>query len=808
VTPVAEEHLEPVRPSDAAVWATRALAALLGLIGVVLVAGGGWLVVLGGSPYYFLAGVALLASAWLLFRLNLLGAWIYGALFLLTFVWALAEVGLNGWALVPRLFGPAILLMLVILTLPALEPGPRMRKWRWYGFAGLAAFAVVFGIVIAQANGRKPAQPLPLAAAPAATTYTAGADWTAYGGTYGAQRYSTLAQITPENAGQLERAWVAHTGDLPKEMKDNSYGAETTPLKIGDMLYLCSAMNILIALDPASGQERWRYDPKVPDEAIPYTAACRGVSYYAVAGAAPTEPCATRIVEGTLDARLIAVDARTGRPCPGFGVDGAVDITIGMGEVKPGYVSITSPPVIVRGVIVTGHQVLDGQDRMAPSGVIQGYDAVTGQLRWAWDMMRPESSGPPAEGETYTRGTPNMWTTATGDEALGLVYLPMGVSAADYWSGSRRPLEDRFATSLVALDVMTGRPAWHFQTVHIDVWDYDLGSQGTLVDFPTQGGAVPAIVLPSKQGDIYVLDRRNGQPLTKVEEHAVPQGGVEPDRRSPTQPYSLFHTLRKPDLKESDMWGMSPIDQMICRIRFRQATYEGFYTPPTEKHYIQYPGYNGGSDWGGIAIDPARGVIVANYNDMPNFNRLVPRAEADRRGWAPRGEERGGSLGSAPEGAGDPQANTPYAIDVNAGWRVPFTNLLCKQPPYGGLRAIDLATGQTLWDRPIGSAQRNGPFKIPSMLPLTIGTPNNGGAVVTAGGVIFIAATTDNRFRAIDLATGKTLFEDELPAGGQATPMTYEANGRQYVVIMAGGHHFMETPVGDELVAYALPTGS
>jgi quinoprotein glucose dehydrogenase len=796
-----------VRPGKSGVWAARGLAVLFAVIGVVLLAGGAWLAALGGSLYYVVAGLGLAAASWFLFNLKPMGAWIYLTLFGLTFVWALAEVGLNGWALIPRLFGPAILLLLVILALPVLDPGPQMRRIRWVGLAGFVLLAVVFGVIIAQTNRMAPPRPLPVAAAPAEASYASDEDWVAYGGTYGAQRYSTLAQITPENAAQLERAWVAHTGDLPENLNDNSYGAETTPLKIGDTLYLCSAKNILIALDATTGQERWRYDPQVPDEFIPYTAACRAVSYYAVPSAPPGEPCATRVIEGTLDARLIAVDAGTGQPCAGFGTSGSVDITTGMGETKPGYVSITSPPVIVRGVIVTGHQVLDGQNRWAPSGVIQAYDAVTGELRWAWDMMRPELAGPPPEGVIYTRGTPNMWTTASGDEALGLVYLPMGVSAADYWSGSRRSPEDRYATSLVALDVTTGRPAWHFQTVHIDVWDYDLGSQGTLIDYPAQGG-VPAIVLPSKQGDIYVLDRRTGQPLTQVEERTVPQGGVEPDRRTPTQPHSQYHTLRKPDLKERDMWGMSPIDQMICRIQFRQANYKGFYTPPTEKPYIQYPGYNGGSDWGGIAIDPARGVIIANYNDMPNYNRLVPREQADRKGWAPRGAARGGDLASAPEGAGDPQANTPYAIDVNAGWRMPFTNLLCKQPPYGGLRAIDLRTGQALWDRPLGSAQRNGPFGIPSMLPLTIGTPNNGGPVVTAGGVIFIAATTDNRFRVIDLATGKTLFEDELPAGGQATPMTYESDGRQYVVIMAGGHHFMETPIGDELVAYALPTSA
>jgi quinoprotein glucose dehydrogenase len=250
---------------------------------------------------------------------------------------------------------------------------------------------------------------------------------------------------------------------------------------------------------------------------------------------------------------------------------------------------------------------------------------------------------------------------------------------------------------------------------------------------------------------------------------------------------------------------MSPIDQMICRIEFKRASYQGIFTPPTtDTKYIEYPGYNGGSDWGGIAIDPARGVIVANYNDMPNYNRLVPRDEANKRGWTPRDQTRG-RIGGV-EGAGDPQAGTPYAINVNAGWRLPGTGLLCKQPPYGGIRAIDLKTGKTIWDHPLGEARINGPFNIPSMLPITIGTPNNGGSIITAGGLIFVAAATDNLIRAIDIKTGKTVWQDKLPAGGQATPMTYEENGKQYLVIMAGGHHFMETPIGDELIAYALPS--
>jgi quinoprotein glucose dehydrogenase len=376
----------------------------------------------------------------------------------------------------------------------------------------------------------------------------------------------------------------------------------------------------------------------------------------------------------------------------------------------------------------------------------------------------------------------------------------MGNSSGDYLSSDRSEAEDAYSTALVALDVNTGKPVWHFRTVNIDVWDYDLGSQATLVDFPApnEAGSIPALILSTKQGDIYVLDRRTGEPITDVITRSVPGGGVEPDERSSTQPFSAYHTLAKAPLRERDMWGMSQIDQMICRIQYRRAAYDGIYTAPrSDRPWIQYPGYNGGSDWGGIAVDTARGIVIANYNDMPNYNRLVPRKLADER----LTEQKSGS--SHAELA--PQAGAPYAVDVNAGWRMPVTGLLCKEPPYGGIRAFDLTSGETLWDRPFGTARRNGPFGIPSYLPFEIGTPNNGGPVVTGSGLIFIAAATDNLIRAIDLRTGETIWKDVLPAGGQATPMTYEHEGRQYVVTMAGGHHFMQTPIGDALIAYALP---
>ena len=816
------------RQSHQGHWALALLGSLIALIGIALAAGGSWLAALGGSWYYLFAGVGMLLAGVQLVRARASGFWWYGLVFVGTLLWTAWESGSDYWRWVPRMGLVTMLGFFVALLGPRLRSPVPNTPSRLCAVSlavfFVAAFALAFKpYYVTPAIGPGPQANSPQQPVPFVTTQADG-DWAAYGRGNDATRYSPLKQIDRGNVATLVRAWQFRTGDLPGER----WGAETTPLKIGDVVYLCTARNQLIALQATTGKQLWRYDPKVRDESIPYTAACRGVVYYempatamqdktpslgggepasaaVVAPLAPEDrPCEARIIEGTLDGRLVAVDARNGKPCSDFGQNGQVDITVGMGQTHPGMVSITSAPTIVRGVVVTGHQVLDGQYRYAPSGVIHGYDAVTGQLRWAWDLAAPDTDGPPPSGQTYTRGTPNMWTTASGDDQLGYVYLPMGNSGADYYSGSRTAPENAYATSLVALDVTTGKPVWHFQTTHIDVWDYDLGSQGTLVEFPTLDGPVPAIVLPSKQGDIYVLDRRTGKPLVGVEERPVPPGGVEPAQRSRTQPFSLYHTLRKDDLTERDMWGMTPLDQLACRLQFRRASYDGFYTPPTaDRHSIEYPGYNGGSDWGGIAVDTARGIIIANYNDMPNYNLLVPRAEADKLGWAPRDQVRGDAGGA--EGAGDPQIGVPYAINVNAGWRLPFTKLPCKQPPYGGIRAVDLKTGKTLWDRPFGSARGNGPFGIHSGLPIEIGTPNNGGATVTAGGLVFIAAATDDLIRAIDIDTGKTVWQDKLPAGGQATPMVYAAGGRQYLVIMAGGHHFMETKEGDYVIAYALP---
>lgn len=836
------------RPTGAAKWAPIAVAALIGVFGLPIFGGGIWLASLGGSLYYVLAGAGLLATCYLLLKRSFMAIWLYLLLFSATVAWALWEAGLDWWAQVPRLIAPTVVLALILALIPLLE-----RRGRGRGAMITAALVTLAGIgtslvlLALSGNGTAIAQNAPAglgqgdAALPvqeaedpatgqadtptalssqsadgsaggitsptgvsvvaAASPLRAGVDWVAYGGDNTATRFSPLTQITRENVGTLEKVWEFRTGDMPEG--DERFSNQNTPLKIGDRVLICSAMNKIISLDAATGLEQWRYDPGVPSDAIPYNATCRGLAFYQAPQLQPSELCHQRVVMNTLDARLIAVDVATGQLCSDFGNGGIVDLEIGLGRTAPGWYAPTSPPTIVRNIAVVHSQVRDGQRRDAPSGVIRGYDVLTGELAWAWDHARPEINGLPPEGETYTRGTSNVWTISSADEELGLVYLPHGVPSVDYWGGMRSDLENQYSTALVALDVTTGRPAWHYQTVHYDVWDYDLGAQGTLIDFPTEDGPVPALILPTKVGMYWIFDRRTGDLLVEVEDRPVPQGGVEPERLSPTQPFVIdFPNVLKPDIEERHMWGMTPLDQLWCRIQFRQSRYEGMYTPPSTDWWIQFPGYNGGVDWGGVAIDLERNIMVSNYNVTTNRNRLVPRSKIDDHGIVPIDEP--GWEDNSPDDI-SPQADTPFGIEVNAGWRVPLTGMLCTQPPYGGIMAVDLNTREILWDRPFGSARKNGPFGLPSFLPFEIGTPNNGGAVVTASGLIFVAATTDDYLHAIDVDTGEVLWRTDLPAGGQAGPAMYEAGGRQYLVINAGGHNFMETPIGDHFIAYALP---
>ncbi|MFC3057478.1 membrane-bound PQQ-dependent dehydrogenase, glucose/quinate/shikimate family [Paenirhodobacter populi] len=791
------------------------LAIFLALYGIATGAGGVRLITLGGSWYYLISGIALLISGILLWRQRMSGAWWFASVLALSIIWTIWERGLAYWAWVARLDFLVPLALVLALLLPRLSGGVSRRLS--LVLATFPAAVIVLGAAAAFLPGRSdvaagtfPDKPLVTQAQ--TTTDAPDSDWVAFGRDKNATRFSPLTQLTAENVGGLKKVWEYRTGDMTPPGQVNVRGAETTPLKIGDGVYLCSALNDIVKLDPRTGKEVWRYESGVEWQNTRFAATCRSLAYYVSPTIPEGEPCHDRLIEATVnDAvkgwRLIAVDMATGKACTGFGNDGQVDLLAGMGRAVPGMVSEGAPPAIVDGVVVTNHEVLDGQLRDAPSGVIRGYSAETGDLLWAWDVKRPDRKGLPPEGETYSPGTPNSWGALVGDDKLGLVYVPTGNAAIDYYSALRSPEENAVSSAVVALDVHTGTQRWVFQTVHKDVWDYDIGSQATLFDFPAaDGGSVPALIMPTKRGQTFVLDRRTGKPLTEVEERPAPTyNEVTEDPHPATQPWSVgMPRLGIRDFTESFAWGLTPLDQLYCRIKFRKARYDGEFTNPTvSQPWLQYPGNNGGVDWGSMAYDPQTGVLVSNWNIVAMYNQLLPRDDAERRGLQAYDDPNWRPGGGGAEGPGA-QVGAPYAISVEV-FDNPLTGVLCYEPPYGMISAIDMHTRKVLWEQPLGTARANGPFGIETGLPIQFGVPSNGGPIITAGGLIFIAAATDNLIRAIDIRTGKVVWSDVLPAGGQATPMTYETGGRQYLVIMAGGHHYMHTAEGDYFIAYALP---
>ena len=783
----------------------RIYAALLLLIGIVLVGGGAYLLSLGGSPYYVLCGLALAASGLLLWRRRAEGAALYAAVLLATLAWALWEAGYDGWALMPRIVAPAVLgLVLLIPSVGRILI--RRRPARSFGYVcGAVASAVIVGIAlhivvpshivldpIYETGIGKP----PLQDPTAAPLQPSDGEWLYYGKDLQATRFSPLKQITARNVSKLELVWTARVGPAPT-------GLEATPIKVARALYLCNNVSDLFALDVETGKQLWRFDAHADRRNVP-NPVCRGVAYYHAPNA--VGPCADRIISNTIDGRLIAVDAPTGTPCPDFGLNGQVSLLAGMGEVIPGYYKLSSAPTIVAGNVVLGGSVNDNQYWGEPSGVIRAFDAVTGRLAWAWDVGHPDRQGEPPSGEAYTRPSPNAWAPMSADGVLGLVFVPLGPPTPDYYGVLRRPFDEAYSTSLVALDATTGRPRWSFQAVHHDLWDYDLPSAPSLVDIRTARGIVPALVQPTKTGELFVLNRATGEALFPVEEHPVSARGALPEERlSATQPFSVgMPSFRGTDLVESDMWGVTPLDQLWCRIKFREARYDGIYTPPGLRPAVHYPGFAGGMEWGGVAIDVPRNIAIINSNNVPNYVQLITRAQADRLGMKPAtpDDPRLNDFGRRA-----PQAGTPYG--VLAGSFMSPLDVPCTQPPYGRLSAVDLTTGKLIWTRAFGTADNVGPFGIPSKLPFALGTFNLGGATVTGGGVFFIGATQDRYLRAYETATGRELWKTRLPAGGAATPMTYVSpdSGRQFVVVAAAGALGIETRMGDYIMAFALPKG-
>lgn len=620
------------------------------------------------------------------------------------------------------------------------------------------------------------------------------AGWPEYGGDKGGLRYSPLAQITPDNVDRLEIAWIHHSGDLSNgSATETRTSFSVTPILVDDHLVFCTPFNRVIAVDAETGAERWSYDPQVRNRHLagtPSTRVCRGVASWRDAAAPMTGACASRIFAATLDSELLALDARTGQPCRDFGREGRVDLREGLDPAPAWERYPTSPPIVVRDVVVVGALVADNLRTDAPSGVVKGFDARTGALRWAWDpapLTAAEREAAPAA-PRYRPGTPNVWSILSGDEERGLVFLPTGNAAPDLFGGVRGDL-DRFGSSTVALDVNTGRVAWAFQTVHHDVWDYDVASQPALFRIDGVGGGVPAVAQATKMGHIFLLDRATGAPLYPVEERPVPQGGVPGEKLAPTQPFPTHPVpLHPATLSADDAFGFTFIDRRDCAAKLRRYRYDGIFTPPSLEGSIQYPSSMGGANWGSVALDPVRGILYVNQTVIAQVVQLLPREQYDRGA---------GALGHFPDEF-YPQRGTAYGVKrttLLSNWGAP-----CTPSPWGTLTAVDLKSGRVLWQSALGSTRDQAPFP----LWLDLGTPNLGGSIVTAGGLVFVGATMDKFLRAFDAETGDEIWRQRLPFTANATPMTYRLRpgGRQYVVVAAGGHAWSEA--GDALIAFAL----
>jgi quinoprotein glucose dehydrogenase len=602
-------------------------------------------------------------------------------------------------------------------------------------------------------------------------------EWSSYGGDPGGSKYSLLKSIDRSNVKNLKVAWTYHTGDLYQPKNGRATAHETTPLFIENTLFISTPIGRVAALDPETGKERWSFDPKVDRDAGYGDFTNRGVSTWY-----DKDKKQRRIFVAPIDARLIALDAATGKPCVDFGKDGQIDLRVGLKnppQSKSEYEN-TSPPAVIGNLVIVGSAVADNSRVEAASGEVRAFDARTGALRWTWDSIVP------AKG--VKTGAANAWSIISTDAQRNLVFIPTGSASPDYYGGER-PGDNRYANSVVALRADTGKLVWHFQTVHHDLWDYDVASQPALYTVRQNGKDVPAVAVGSKTGHLFLLHRETGKPLFPVEERAVPKSDVPGEHASASQPFpSMPKALVPQQLTAKDAWGSTEADRKFCEERIAELRSEGIFTPPSLKGSLLFPGNVGGMAWGGAAFDPEHGLLIVPSNRLAAVVHLIPREEGKKR------------KAEYPAGEYAEQKGTPYWM--HREFLLSPNRIPCNAPPWGTLTAIDVKTGAVRWESPLGYF----PWLAKNPAALQWGSVSLGGPIVTGGGLAFIGASFDPHLRAFDVETGKELWAGDLPTSARATPMTFQAaSGKQYVVISAGGHEGNALPLGDGIVAFALP---
>ena len=793
------------------------LGLALGLLaaGLFLAIGGVILVARGGSWYFLIAGVAIVVSAVLIGCGRSSGAWLFLAAFAGTVLWALVDVGLDYWGLVSRLLALTFLATVVAFTLPVL------RQAEGRGASGRSAVlaGVVLGVLGLLGFGSMfSIHPEVVAAAPAARSVPLAPeqeqkDWAHYGNDAGSGRFAALDQINVANVGQLKQAWMFQTGDIPES---TGAGAEDqlTPMQIGDKLFLCTPKNNVIALDVDSGEQLWRRDFNASVGGI--WERCRGLAYFDVnaplaqpktPGATAVTPvslpgagaCQRRVLMNTIDARLVAINADNGAMCEEFGEGGIVDLTANMGPVaNQAYYTMTAAPTVAGTTIVVGGRVADNVQVDMPGGVVRGFDVISGQMRWHFDPGMDNPNAPLSEGDGYRRSTPNVWAGISYDPDMNAVFLPVGSASVDLYGATRTALDKKYGATILVLDATTGKEKWHYQTVRNDLWDFDVPMAPALIDFPrADGSKVPAVVVGTKAGQIFVLDRLTGQPLTRVEEQEVRPAGIANEDYAKTQPVSVgMPQIGTRMLTESDMWGATPFDQLLCRIDFKGMRYEGLFTAPDTDVSLSFPGSLGGMNWGGISHDPNNDLIFVNDMRLGLWVRMVPQQEGGQ--LSDGGEAPNTGMGQVPLGG------TPYAV-IKDRFLSPL-GIPCQKPPFGTMTAIKLTTQEIAWEVPVGTVQDTGPMGVKMRLPFEVGMPTLGPSLATQGGLLFFAGTQDYYLRAFDTASGREVWKQRLPVGSQGGPMTYKSprTGKQYIVISAGGAR-QSPDRGDYVIAYALP---